>query len=106
MNQKSTGQSNESGDVAALVLHPADDVATALRDLKAHERVWVQCVDTKLEFEVIENIPLCHKFALRPLALGEAVTKYGETIGVMTSSTPVGAHVHIQNLKSARAVLL
>lgn len=106
MNQKSTGQSNESGDIAALVLHPADDVATALRDLKAHEMVRIQCVDTRLEFEVVENIPLCHKFALRPLALGESVTKYGETIGVMTRPIPAGAHVHIQNLKSARAILL
>lgn len=106
MTKDAAYQGTAPSEVGALILHEADDVATALRDLKAHERVWVQGADLSFEIELIENIPLCHKLALRPLFIGQSVKKYGENIGVITRAAPAGAHVHIQNLKSARALLL
>ncbi len=106
MTKDAADQGTAPSEVGALMLHVADDVATALRDLKAHEKVWVQGAEMSFEIKLIENIPLCHKFALRPLVIGQSVKKYGETIGVVTRATAAGAHVHIQNLKSARALIL
>ena len=90
---------------AALILHPSDDVATALRDLAAGERIWVQGPSQGVEIELTENVPLCHKLALHPLAAGQPVRKYGEIIGVAKQATLAGAHVHIHNLKGTRAVV-
>lgn len=94
-----------SAVAAALVLHPSDDVATALRDLAAGERIWVQGPGQGVEIELVEKVPLCHKLALHPLAPGQPVRKYGEIIGVASQATLAGAHVHIHNLKGTRAVV-
>lgn len=41
-----------------------------------------------------------HKFALRDIAAGEKVIKYGMPIGVATSDIKAGDHVHTHNLKT------
>ncbi len=91
--------------VAAILLDPADDVATALRALSAGQWVRVQGPAGTLSVQVRENIALCHKLALRPMAAGQPVRKYGEVIGVASQAVAAGEHVHIHNLKSARARL-
>ncbi|TJZ91454.1 altronate dehydratase [Paracoccus gahaiensis] len=45
-----------------------------------------------------EAIPAGHKIALRPIAAGEPVLKYGQVIGTATQAIAAGAHVHTQNL--------
>lgn len=45
-----------------------------------------------------EAIPAGHKVAIRAIAAGDPVLKYGQIIGVATTAIPVGAHVHVQNL--------
>jgi len=47
-------------------------------------------------------IPIGHKVALRPLAEGETVVKYGEDIGRMIKAADVGEHVHTHNCKTKR----
>ena len=47
-----------------------------------------------------ENIPAGHKYALRPIACGEYVIKYGEIIGRATADISVGEWVHTHNVKS------
>jgi len=49
-----------------------------------------------------EPIALCHKFALRDIAAGEPIIKYGESIGRATRAIRAGEHVHVHNLVSAR----
>src|SRR5690349_6525851 len=44
------------------------------------------------------GIPRGHKVALRDLAAGEEVHKYGQLIGVATQAIRVGEHVHVHNL--------
>ena len=46
------------------------------------------------------NIPAGHKFALRDIAKGELVIKYGEVIGRATENVRAGEWVHTHNLKS------
>lgn len=47
------------------------------------------------------EIPPGHKIALRPIAAGERVIKYGEPIGVATRNVARGEWVHVHNLRSA-----
>ncbi len=47
-----------------------------------------------------DKIPAGHKYALRPIACGETVIKYGEIIGRATQDIAVGDWVHTHNVKS------
>ena len=47
-----------------------------------------------------EKIPAGHKYALRPIACGETVIKYGEIIGRATQDIAEGEWVHTHNVKS------
>jgi hypothetical protein len=49
-----------------------------------------------------DRIPRGHKVALRPIARGEAVVKYGSAIGTAVSDIAAGAHVHTNNVESSR----
>ncbi len=89
--------------VDALALHADDGVATALRALAAGESVRVQGGGLDLRIELRQPIALCHKFALRAIAAGAPIVKYGEVIGRASRDIAPGDHVHIHNLVSARA---
>ena len=92
-----------AGGAAAMVLHPADDVATALRPLSAGEVVQIQGQNQTTSVQALVDIALCHKLALRPLAAGQPVRKHGEVIGFTLQAVAAGEHVHIHNLISGRA---
>ncbi len=49
-----------------------------------------------------QDVPIGHKVALRDLAVGEAVIKYGQDIGKVVKPIHRGDHVHIHNLKTRR----
>jgi altronate dehydratase small subunit len=87
----------------ALVVHPADDVAVALRDLAEDETVRIRCGSATTTLRVLDAVPLGHKFALRPIAAGSPVRKYGEAIGAATQAIDAGRHVHVHNMHSQRA---
>jgi altronate dehydratase len=87
----------------ALVLAAADDVAVALRDLVAGTRARVRREGALVEVTLREAIALGHKFALRDIAPGDPIRKYGEPIGAATAAIAAGAHVHVHNLTSLRA---
>jgi altronate dehydratase len=83
---------------AALVISERDNVATALQPLEAGSPL--DAGGTSLI--VREPIPPGHKVALRDIAPGEAVVKYGSPIGLATAPIPAGAHVHTHNVASSR----
>ena len=60
----------------AILLHPRDDVATALTDLAAGHAVAVALENVAVEVVLREDIPFGHKLALRDSAAGEEVPKY------------------------------
>ena len=82
----------------ATQLHPSDNVATALIDLPAGCAVTLTAGGHSLAVETREPIPAGHKFALRQLAAGEPVCKYGEFIGRASQDVMPGAWVHVHNL--------
>ena len=58
--------------------------------------------DKTLKLKAQQDIPIGHKVALKPLKKGDTIIKYGEDIGKMVADAGVGAHVHVQNLKTKR----
>jgi altronate hydrolase len=79
-----------------LRLHPEDPVAIARHDLAA----GAQLAGGEPPLRAREPIPSGHKVALRALAPGEVVHKYGQAIGVTTRGIAAGEHVHDHNLVS------
>lgn len=74
-------------------IHESDDVAVALEDVPAGQ-----------EFMGViarELIPRGHKLALRPIAAGQSVVKYGLPIGRASQDILPGQWVHTHNLSSA-----
>ena len=80
----------------ALKIYSADNVAVATEALSESERIVVE----GKEITLLSAIPGGHKFALRDIAEGEAVVKYGFTIGFAKTAIKEGEHVHTQNVKS------
>lgn len=48
------------------------------------------------------DVPIGHKVALRDLAVGDTVIKYGQDIGRIVAPVARGEHVHVHNLKTKR----
>ncbi|HLH64851.1 MAG TPA: UxaA family hydrolase [Solirubrobacteraceae bacterium] len=83
-----------------LILDQADNVAVALTDLPRGEVVATS--GDGVVVATVEPIQAAHKLAIRPIAAGEAVIKYGEAIGLAHAAIAAGAHVHIHNVSSGR----
>jgi altronate hydrolase len=71
-------------------LHPDDGVLIARSSLPAG-MVVADGVTTA------ERIPAGHKVAIRPIATGEPIRRYGQIIGFATAPIAPGQHVHTQN---------
>jgi altronate dehydratase small subunit len=87
----------------ALIMHPYDNVATALEEIRAGDEVAIPVVGTALTLRAIEAIPFGFKIALQDIPKGEIIRKYGETIGTAGGTIVRGALVHIHNLEGTRA---
>ncbi len=79
-----------------MKLAPADNVAVALRPLRAGERVLLDGGALTVE----RDIAVGHKLAARAIAAGDAILKYNCPIGIATCDIPAGAYVHTHNVKS------
>jgi altronate hydrolase len=80
---------------ALLVLHPSDNVAVARVALPRGSALAL-AGDACLV--ALQAIPAGHKIALRAVAVGEQVLKYGQVIGVAAAAITAGEHVHVHNL--------
>ncbi|WP_080599508.1 UxaA family hydrolase [Burkholderia cepacia] len=90
----------------ALVLHDGDHVAVAVGNGGAGQECWIQNVNgTTSTVTLRSDVPFGHKLAVRDIAVGETVSKYGQPIGVATQDISVGMHVHTHNLGGHRANL-
>ena len=78
-------------------VHPTDNVAVALEALAAGQEVMLAGERLALR----DDVPAGHKIALRHLAAGDEVRKYGFPIGKATEEIPAGAWIHSHNLRTA-----
>ncbi|MFC1993625.1 UxaA family hydrolase [Chloroflexota bacterium] len=83
----------------AIMMHPKDNVATALDALE----VTIQTSqEPPKEVTAVASIPFGHKIALAEVANGAEVIKYGEVIGMASKAIGLGEHAHVHNVVSAR----
>ena len=75
-----------------ITLHPKDNVAIALAEVSAGETI--DSTDVKTQ----QSIKQGHKIAIAPIAAGQNVIRYGQTIGQATADIAAGDHVHVHNL--------
>lgn len=79
-----------------LQINNKDNVAVVLQDIAANSKVSVAGQAVTL----MQDIGRGHKFALQPIAKGQAVIKYGFPIGQATDAISIGEHVHTHNVKT------
>jgi altronate hydrolase len=79
---------------AAIHLHPSDNIAVARVAISPGQTVRVD----ELETAALNAIPAGHKMAVRPIARGEFVVRYGQIIGRASRTIAPGEHVHVHNL--------
>jgi altronate hydrolase len=94
---RAPGEPVDIGRVA-VILSPSDHVAIA-------KRLLLPGTELRLagggRLAVARIVPAGHKVALRDIAEGEPVRRYGQVIGFATRSIPGGDHVHGHNLAVA-----
>lgn len=91
-----------SKTIDAIVIDARDNVAVALRDLKAGSNVHVAVGPEMTSRFLEQDIPAGHKFALLAIGKDEDVIKYGEKIGKASTPISAGEHVHVHNVASQR----
>ncbi|RYE03717.1 MAG: altronate dehydratase [Sphingomonadales bacterium] len=80
-------------DTPLFQIDPRDSVATALRDMIAGE--------TALGVMLTADVPKGHKVAVKSVAQGDTVRKFGFPIGRATRTIAPGEHVHVHNVQTA-----
>jgi altronate dehydratase small subunit len=85
----------------AFVLSARDNVATLVDPVRKADAVSLvgeasATVNSKAE------IAYGHKLAIRAIAKGETILKYGKVIGRATQEIAVGDHVHVHNVEALR----
>jgi hypothetical protein len=79
-----------------MKLAPQDNVAVALRLLRAGEAVTLDGAS----LTVARDVAVGHKVAACDIAQGATITKYNCPIGIATQAIAAGEYVHTHNVKS------
>jgi altronate dehydratase small subunit len=85
---------------SAFQVHRSDNVATLLGDAAEGALVAIVGVAKQSELTARGKIAMGHKIALRVIAEGEAITKYGVPIGDAMRRIEPGEWVHLHNCRS------
>ena len=88
----------------ALKVDDLDNVATIFAN-GITDGTEVEVRDKKGNSELITvhgDVPYGHKIALRDIAPGEHIMKYGECIGAASHPISKGDYVHVHNLDALR----
>ncbi|MCC6921189.1 UxaA family hydrolase [Stella sp.] len=89
-----------------FLVHDENDSCgvVVVEGIKAGETLtgWVMDQDKTIHVRVTQDIPIGHKLATKALAEGDTVIKYGVDIGRVVAPIPVGAHLHVHNVKTKR----
>lgn len=76
-----------------------DNVGVVIQDVEPGDEV---VFDNGLVITALDHIVMPHKLALRDIAAGEDIVKYGETMGYATQDIKAGQHIHDHNCDSEK----
>ena len=85
----------------ALCLSNKDNVASTLDIISEGQKVEIK---NKKTITAKTKIPKYHKIALNHIPSGSSIIKNGICIGTAITEIDLGAHVHVHNIVSNRAV--
>jgi (2R)-sulfolactate sulfo-lyase subunit alpha len=63
---------------------------------------WIMDEDRMIEVQARQDIPIGHKVALKDMAVGDTVIKYGIDMGRVVAPIRAGEHAHVHNIKTKR----
>jgi len=92
--------------IPQLLVHDRRDNVgvVVVEDLAAGADMLAVVTEDNSDFHIAarQATPIGHKIALKDLAVGDTVIKYGEDIGKVVAPIAKGEHVHTHNLKTKR----
>jgi (2R)-sulfolactate sulfo-lyase subunit alpha len=101
----SSGASQERRTIH-IVLHEAKDTVgvAVVEGIKAGTQLnaWIMDDDEVITVSAKQDIPIGHKVALKDMAVGDTVYKYGVDIGKVVQPISAGEHAHVHNIKTKR----
>ena len=86
---------HDPSDSVAVVVVEGVTAGTKLTGLILDE-------DRTITLSCVQDIPLGHKVALKDMAVGDTVIKYGIDIGKVVKPISAGEHAHVHNIKTKR----
>ena len=86
---------HDAEDTVAVVVVEGVNAGTAMTG-------WIMDEDRTIDLEARQDIPIGHKVALRDMAPGDTVVKYGVDIGKVTAAIRKGEHAHVHYIKTKR----
>jgi altronate dehydratase small subunit len=87
--------------IRAIRLNVEDNVATLVDPGKPGDQVTLGTEGAE-SLVLGGEIGYGHKVALRDIAKGDPILKYGKVIGQATQSIEKGQHVHVHNVEALR----
>jgi (2R)-sulfolactate sulfo-lyase subunit alpha len=89
-----------------IVLHEAKDTVgvAVVEGIQAGTQLnaWIMDDDEVVTVSAKQDIPIGHKVALKDMAVGDTVFKYGVDIGKVVAPIRAGEHAHVHNIKTKR----
>lgn len=89
-----------------FVLHDAKDTVAVVvtEGVKAGMDLqgWIMDEDKLTSVKAMQDIPIGHKVALKDMAVGDTVWKYGIDMGKVVAPIAAGQHAHVHNIKTKR----
>ena len=89
----------------ALCSSNKDNVANTLDVIFIGQQVEIKYKNIKKTIISTTKIPKYHKIALNDIPKGASIIKNGICIGTAIEEIDIGAHIHVHNIVSNRAVL-
>jgi (2R)-sulfolactate sulfo-lyase subunit alpha len=89
-----------------FVLHDAEDkvAVVVVEGVKAGMELngWIMDENRTITLTAKQDIPIGHKIALKDMAVGDTVIKYGIDMGKVVAPIEAGQHAHVHNIKTKR----
>ena len=86
---------HDAGDTVAVVVVEGVTAGMTLSG-------WIMDEDRMTTLQALQDIPIGHKVALKDMASGDTVVKYGIDMGKVVAPIKAGEHAHVHNIKTKR----